>query len=260
MTLGTEDRCLPNAPHWKPDIQQRMRRDWDARARENAFYYIASSRDDWTPAEFFASGQDSVRELIIADRDVICRGKDPKTMRVLEIGCGAGRMSRALASFFGEAHGVDVSREMVERGRELLADCPNAFLHLNSGADLRVLGDLRFDFAFSFIVFQHIPSKGVIENYVREVARLLRPGAVFKFQLQGSPKAMSSEDDTWVGAPFSEREALEMAEQNGFELVRSAGAGGQYFWLWYAKPARWQTWQRAVADPLSFERLRQRSA
>ena len=251
---------MPNTPHWKSDIQQKMRRDWDARARENAFYYIASSREDWTPADFFASGEESVRELILADRDVICRGKDPKTMRSLEIGCGAGRMTRALASFFGEAHGVDVSREMVERGRGLLADCPNAFLHLNSGADLRVLGDLRFDFAFSFIVFQHIPSKGVIENYVREVSRLLRPGAVFKFQLQGSPKAMSTDDDTWVGVPFTEREAAEMAERNGFELVRSTGAGGQYFWLWYAKPPRWQTWQRAVENPSSFERLRQRSA
>jgi cyclopropane fatty-acyl-phospholipid synthase-like methyltransferase len=260
MTLCPEDRRLPQSPHWKSDIQQKMRRDWDARARENAFFYIASSREDWTPAEFFASGEQSVHELIVADRDAICHAKDPKTMRVLEIGCGAGRMTRALASFFGEAHGVDVSREMVERGRELLADRPNAFLHLNSGADLQVLGDLRFDFAFSFIVFQHIPSKGVIENYVREVSRLLRPGAVFKFQLQGSPKAMSTEDDTWVGAPFTEREAAEMAERNGFELIRSAGAGGQYFWLWYAKPARWRTWHRAVEDPLSFERLRQRSA
>lgn len=250
---------MPQSPPWKPDIQAKMRRDWDERARENAFYYIASSRDDWTPAEFFASGEESVRELVIADRDVICRGRDPKKMRALEIGCGAGRMTRALASFFGEAHGVDVSREMVERGRVLLVDCPNAFLHHGSGADLRILGDLRFDFAFSFIVFQHIPSKGVIENYVREVSRLLRPGAVFKFQVQGSPKAMSTEDDTWVGAPFTESEAVEMAKRNGFELIRSAGAGGQYFWLWYEKPASWLSWQRAVEDPVSFERLRQRS-
>lgn len=251
---------MPQSPPWKPDIQAKMRRDWDARARENAFYYIASSRDDWTPEQFFASGEESVRELVIADRDIVCRGKDPKKMRALEIGCGAGRMTRALASFFGEAHGVDVSREMVERGRTLLADTPNAFLHQGSGADLRVLGDLRFDFAFSFIVFQHIPSKGVIDNYVREVSRLLRPGAVFKLQLQGSPKAMSTDDDTWVGAPFTESEAREMAERNGFELIRSTGAGGQYFWLWYAKPPLWSAWHRAVADPVSFERLRQRSS
>ena len=43
----------------------------------------------------------------------------------------------------------------------------------------------EFDFAFSTIVFQHIPSRDVIENYVREVHRLLRPGALFKFQVQG---------------------------------------------------------------------------
>jgi hypothetical protein len=95
---------------------------------------------------------------------------------------------------------------------------------------------------------------------VREVSRLLRPGAVFKLQLQGSPKAMSTDDDTWVGAPFTETEAREMAERNGFELIRSAGAGGQYFWLWYLKPPLWTAWHRAVDDPLSFERLRQRTS
>ena len=51
--------------------------------------------------------------------------------------------------------------------------------------DLSVLPDLEFDFAFSSIVFQHIPSRDIIENYVREVHRLLRPGALFKFQVQG---------------------------------------------------------------------------
>jgi hypothetical protein len=51
-----------------------------------------------------------------------------------------------------------------------------------------------------------------------------------------------------------------MAERKGFELLRSTGAGGQYFWLWYAKPPLLTAWHRAVADPFSFERLRQRSS
>ena len=50
---------------------------------------------------------------------------------------------------------------------------------------LRNRPPLEFDFAFSVIVFQHIPSREIIENYVREVHRLLRPGALFKFQVQG---------------------------------------------------------------------------
>jgi ubiquinone/menaquinone biosynthesis C-methylase UbiE len=249
-----------NPPTWNPELQEKMRRDWDARARENAFYYIASSRDDWTPADFFASGEESVRELIVDDRERICNGKNPKKMRALEIGCGAGRMTRALASFFGEAHGVDVSREMVQQGRKLLAGVPNAHLHHGSGADLRVLGDMRFDFAFSFIVFQHIPSKGVIENYVREVSRLLKPGGTFKFQVQGHPQAISTEDDTWVGVPFSQDEAFAMAERNGFDFLGSKGAGTQYYWLWYRKPTRWQSWKRAMSDGKWFERLRERSS
>ena len=45
------------------------------------------------------------------------------------------------------------------------------------------------DFAFSYIVFQHIPSREIVENYMREVNRLLRPGALFKFQVQGAPSS-----------------------------------------------------------------------
>ena len=55
----------------------------------------------------------------------ICQGKDPKQMRVLEIGCGAGRVTRALASVFGEVYAVDISGEMVRHARAALADLPN---------------------------------------------------------------------------------------------------------------------------------------
>ena len=158
-------------------------------------------------------------------------------MRVLEIGCGAGRMTRALAKVFGEVHGVDVSGGMIARAGELLADCPNVHLYQNSGADLSVLGNLEFDFAFSFIVFQHIPSKTIIENYAHEVHRVLRSGRLFKFQVQGSYRAAQAEHDTWLGAPISGSDAVKMAENCGFRLLRYEGLGEQYFWLWYVKPA-----------------------
>ncbi len=51
----------------------------------------------------------------------------------------------------------------------------------------------------SFIVFQHIPSKAVIENYVRETHRLLRPGALFKFQVTGCPGKQPAQDTYWRG-------------------------------------------------------------
>ncbi len=219
-----------------PEIQKKMREDWDSRARENAFYYIASSQRDWSAADFFASGEDVVREQILDDMSTVCQGRPPEKMRVLEIGCGAGRVTRALARVFGEVHGVDVSGEMIALGRKLLADCPNVYFHQNNGADLSVLGELQFDFAFSFIVFQHIPTKEVIENYVREVHRVLRPGSLFKFQVQGSSRALARPDDTWVGAPIPLSDAIGMAQRAGFELQRYKGVEEQYFWLWYLKP------------------------
>jgi len=213
----------------------KMREDWDARARKNARFYVDTSNKDWTDEEFFASGERTVAEEILTDMINICQGKQPGQMRVLEVGCGAGRVTRALAGLFGEVYGVDVSGEMIERAREALRDRPNVHLYKNNGKDLSVLPDIQFDFAFSSIVFQHIPSKEIIEGYIREVNRLLRPGALFKFQVQGNTALKTAPGDTWVGAPISDREAVEMALRNGFEPRYRHGAGEQYFWLWYFK-------------------------
>jgi SAM-dependent methyltransferase len=167
-------------------------------------------------------------------------------MKVLEIGCGAGRVTRAFAEFFGEVYAVDISREMVRQARRIVAGFPNAHVFRNNGKDLSVVRRswwerfgfgprLQLDFAFSFMVFQHIPSREIIENYVRETHRLLRPGGLFKFQVQGSSRAEPEPDGSWVGVPFTETDAREMAERCGFEMRYQYGAGDQYYWLWFFK-------------------------
>ena len=223
-------------PHADLDKQlQKMQRDWDARARENARFYVNTERQNWTDEEFFRSGERTVAEEIRTDMINICQGREPARMRVLEIGCGAGRVTRALSNLFGEVWGVDISGEMVRQARQALADRPNVRLFQNNGKDLSVLGDVLFDFAFSSIVFQHIPSRDIIENYVREVQRVLQPGALFKFQVQGDTTVHSSPDDSWLGIPFSEEQVTAMAERCGFEPRYRHGAGSQYFWLWFFK-------------------------
>lgn len=214
---------------------ERMRRAWDERARKNARHYVATGRDHWTDEEFFASGEKAIAEDILTDMINICQGKEPSAMRVLEIGCGAGRLTRALSNLFGEVHAVDVSGEMIARARAALGDRPNVHLYQNNGCDLSVVPELEFDFAYSAIVFQHIPSREIIENYVREVGRLLRPGALFKFQVQGDTTVKSSPDETWVGIPYSGEQARAMAIRCGFEPRYLHGEGEQYFWLWFFK-------------------------
>jgi ubiquinone/menaquinone biosynthesis C-methylase UbiE len=214
---------------------QKMQRDWDERARENARYYVNTERQDWNDDDFFRSGERTVAEEILTDMINICQAKEPGQMRVLEIGCGAGRVTRALAGYFGEVYGVDISGEMVRQATLALADRPHARVLQNNGKDLSVVGDLVFDFAFSSIVFQHIPSRDIIENYVREVHRVLRPGGLFKFQVQGDATLHTAPDDTWLGVPFSDAQVVAMAERCGFEPRYRHGAGSQYFWLWFFK-------------------------
>jgi SAM-dependent methyltransferase len=225
---------------------QRMRRDWDQRARENARYYVATGNEQWSEEEFYRTGAAEMEEQILNDLENVCQGKDPKDMRVLEIGCGAGRMTRAMASFFGQVYAVDISSEMVRLARAALRHFPNARVFRNNGKDLSVVrkhwwdrlgfGErLQLDFAFSVIVFQHIPSREIVENYVCEVNRLLRPGGLFKFQVQGCSGVEVRAEGSWVGAPFTQREAREMAGRCGFEMRHDAGAGGQYYWLWFFK-------------------------
>jgi SAM-dependent methyltransferase len=224
----------------------RMRRDWQRRALENARHYVVTGQHRWNDEEFYRSGLVTLEEEVLNDLTNICQGKDPKQMRALEIGCGAGRVTRAFAGFFGEVYAVDISREMVRQAREAVAGFPNAHIFHNNGKDLSAvrlkwwhkfgLGEpLQMDFAFSFMVFQHIPSRTIIESYVREVHRLLRPGGLFKFQVQGAPNVEADAGHSWVGVTFSEREAREMAERCGFEMRHQYGAGDQYYWLWFFK-------------------------
>jgi SAM-dependent methyltransferase len=191
---------------------QLMQHDWDNRARENARYFIATGEVNWTDEDFFASGERTVRDYILGDMVDICQGKSPDQMRVLEIGCGAGRVTRALARLFGEVHTVDVSAEMVRQARLALDQCPNAKVYQNNGMDLSVIPALPFDFAFSSLVFHHIPSYRIIENYVRETHRLLVPGGLFKFQVRGNTVQKSYANDTWVGIPLSDQQAVSCAK------------------------------------------------
>jgi SAM-dependent methyltransferase len=214
---------------------ERMKHDWDRRARENARHFVATGQDNWTDDEFFGSGEQTVADHILTDMVSVCQGKPAGQMRVLELGCGAGRVTRALARMFGEVHAVDVSGEMVQLARLALREYPNAHIYRNNGMDLAVIPDLPFDFAFSTLVFQHITSYQIIKSYVQETNRLLVPGGLFKFQVRGNTADPSKVSDPWVGLAFSDARAVAMARECGFEPRYRVGAGTQDFWLWFFK-------------------------
>ncbi len=139
------------------DVLTRMRKDWDKRARENAPHYIVNSSKEWKDRDFYRSGEINVANDIMPEMHRVCGGsRSPLDLTALEIGCGVGRMTKMLARIFGHVTALDVSKEMIDRARVNLADLHNVTLILGDGASLSAVPDESQDFAFSFIVFQHI--------------------------------------------------------------------------------------------------------
>src|ERR1700678_2329540 len=207
-----------------PQTLARMRADWNARAGEDANYYVAFGRREQDEAEFFATGADVVRDL--ESQLPRLRAKSA----ALEIGCGPGRLLRPMSRHFAEIHGIDVSDEMVRLASERLRDTPNAHAHRGSGAGLEIFPDERFDFVYSYAVFQHIPSREVVFHYLREAHRVLKPGGVLRCQLNGLP-AHAREYDTWSGVRVAPGEIAQFARDYGFQLLAVEQIWTQYMWI-----------------------------
>ena len=109
----------------------------------------------------------------------------PAGKRMLDIGCGIGPMVRHFSEIFAEAHGVDISEEMIRKARDLNRDKSNLYFKTSNGLDLSAYEDCFFDFCFSFATFQYFPSRAVMENCFKEVGRVLKPDGLFKIQLDG---------------------------------------------------------------------------
>ncbi len=232
-----------------PEVSSRMREDWNARAREDAGYYVAFGRRDSDDIEFFATATEVIKGLEWELRRVPLAQRG--NWRALEIGCGPGRLMRPMSRHFVEIHGVDVSDEMITLAREKLADIPNAHPHATDGSSLTQFEDESFEFVYSYAVFQHIPSREVVFEYLREIHRVLKTGGLARLQFNGLPRG-DGQFDTWAGARFSSGEILEFARTYDFQVLALEGISTQYMWTsWRKQPRGWQIAQdtsEAVAE------------
>src|SRR5450631_679450 len=133
------------------EVSAQMREDWNARAREDAGYYVAFGRRDSDDVEFFATATEVIKGLEWELRRVPLAQRG--NWRALEIGCGPGRLMRPMSRHFVEIHGVDVSDEMIAIAKQRLADLPNAHPHHTDGASLSLFQDETFEFVYSYAVF-----------------------------------------------------------------------------------------------------------
>ena len=160
------------------DPKQQMRAEWDAIARENAYYGIASW-DEFADAgaidedRFWRSG------AVLADNFLAHLGLgETGTMGAVEIGCGNGRVTHRLAERFREVWALDISPEMITRARERWRHLSNVRFEVGSGADLAPVPSASVDVVLSFITLHHVTDPAVVLSYVRDTGRVLRHGGL----------------------------------------------------------------------------------
>lgn len=105
-----------------------------------------------------------------------------KSDRVLELGCGVGRIGRELAPLCGQWSGVDISDNMLKVARNRTVHLSNVEFQLLSGASLSMFPDNAFDKAYSVAVLIHLDKEDLF-LYLRELARVLRPGGLLYFDV-----------------------------------------------------------------------------
>jgi ubiquinone/menaquinone biosynthesis C-methylase UbiE len=201
------------------DARKMMKRDWERRAQELSLRFIDDRAHN--EEELKALGEADA-EMILSD---ISQYLTPEA-RLLEIGCGIGRLMGPMARRFSEVWGVDISPEMIRRGRERLAAFSNVRFVENSGTDLQGVPGDYFDLCYSYFAFRHLTEHWMTESYIREAHRVLKQGGILKVEVSGiyatNPFRSLYEEgraDSWQGVRFCMSEIVRLVETVGFQMM-----------------------------------------
>jgi ubiquinone/menaquinone biosynthesis C-methylase UbiE len=167
------------------------------------------------PAKRAGSLLNPLRRLIQSPARTVARMTLARTDKVLEIGCGPGYFSRAIAAAVPEGSLVlfDLQRAMLEFARQRLSGLVNT--HFTQGDAMSLpFSDASFDAALLVLVLGEVPDQ---DRCIAEVTRVLRRGGSVTF-------AESRRDSDFI--PFGKLQSR--AEKHGLRLAERRGLGWEY--------------------------------
>lgn len=157
--------------------------EWRKWGKSDPLYGVASLTDrnkkgahPWTDEEFYAYGAE-----VWAEYKPEWESYGVNRKSCVEIGCGAGRFTKQLSTYFDHVDAVDVSDDMIEYAKRNI-DSEKVFFHVTDGSILPV-PDSSVTAGFSSDVFQHFSKPAFAEVYFRELYRVLQPGGSIMIHL-----------------------------------------------------------------------------
>jgi ubiquinone/menaquinone biosynthesis C-methylase UbiE len=160
------------------------RAGWEDLSRLDPFWAILSDSDRqyerWDATDFLRTGREDVAIVL---RTGARYGVPASRVNALDFGCGAGRLTRALADHFASIVGLDISVGMLEEARQRHGGVAECRFEQHLGDDLSAFEDETFDLALSRVVLQHVPVRAARERYIGELKRVLKAGGLAAFQV-----------------------------------------------------------------------------
>jgi SAM-dependent methyltransferase len=136
----------------------------------------------------------------LASEDLIAPDRD-----VLDLGCGIGRVSIALAPRCRSVLGLDVSPGMVAEARRRHGAVPNLRFDTTPGTGLDALPDNAFDLVLAVDSVPYLVQAGggVAEHHLADAARILRPRgafAILNLSYRGDPALDRADAARWAAS------------------------------------------------------------
>lgn len=192
----------------------------DARVAEN----LAQNRFSWSESDYYDVAEDA---MDMQWSHIFPMIRDADFTSVLELAPGHGRNTLKLMEVAGEIHLVDLNATCIEYCRQRFAGhagpCRLSY-HVNDGTSLPMLADGSISFVYSFDAMVHF-DRDIVRDYVREFARVMRPGARGFVHYSNYGQFAEDPDSNWRQNPhwrstMSRALFAEFCAEAGLEVVQ----------------------------------------
>lgn len=163
----------------------RLKSTWESLGRVDPLWAVLTDPErrhgGWDVDEFLATAAQPVQDVVrLVDAAGLSLGD-----RVLDFGCGAGRLANAIAAHAEEVVGIDIAESMIDEANRINRQPDRVRFVAYDGWRLP-LDDESFDSVVSLISIQHSPPAVQLACLV-ELQRVVRPGGVLVLQIPTRP-------------------------------------------------------------------------